>query len=63
ERAGAAIRIDQPSFTPERLAAEIAALASGPERLVRMAAAAKTTGTIDAAGRLAALVMQVGAIS
>jgi len=62
ERAGAAIRIDQPSFTPERLAAEIAALASGPERLVRMAAAAKTAGTIDAADRLADLVMKVAGI-
>jgi UDP-N-acetylglucosamine--N-acetylmuramyl-(pentapeptide) pyrophosphoryl-undecaprenol N-acetylglucosamine transferase len=62
EKAGGAIRINQPDFTPERLAAEIVALAGAPQRLVTMAAAAKTAGTIDAADRLAALVMQVGAV-
>jgi len=63
EKAGGAIRIDQPAFTPERLAAEITALAADPDRLVWMAAAAKTAGTIDAAGRLADLVMKVAVLT
>ncbi len=62
EKAGGAICIEQPGFTAERLAAEITALVGDPERLAGMAAAAKSAGTIDAADRLAALVMQVGAI-
>jgi UDP-N-acetylglucosamine--N-acetylmuramyl-(pentapeptide) pyrophosphoryl-undecaprenol N-acetylglucosamine transferase len=57
--AGGAIRIEQNDFTPERLAAEITALASDPRRLTRMAAAAKAAGSIDAAERLADLVIQV----
>ncbi|HET7849053.1 MAG TPA: undecaprenyldiphospho-muramoylpentapeptide beta-N-acetylglucosaminyltransferase [Pseudolabrys sp.] len=61
-KAGGAICIEQANFTPERLAAEIATLAGDPERLGGMAAAAKSAGTIDAADRLAAVVMQVGAI-
>ena len=60
--AGGAIRIEQRDFTPERLAAEIAALAADPARLTRMAAAAKSVGTIDAAERLADVVMKVGGI-
>jgi UDP-N-acetylglucosamine--N-acetylmuramyl-(pentapeptide) pyrophosphoryl-undecaprenol N-acetylglucosamine transferase len=59
ERAGGAIRINQPDFTPERLAAEIAALAETPERLSRMAAASKSAGAVDAADRLADLVLRV----
>jgi UDP-N-acetylglucosamine--N-acetylmuramyl-(pentapeptide) pyrophosphoryl-undecaprenol N-acetylglucosamine transferase len=59
ERAGGAIRINQPEFTPERLAAEIAALAETPERLSRMAAASKSAGAVDAADRLADLVLRV----
>jgi UDP-N-acetylglucosamine--N-acetylmuramyl-(pentapeptide) pyrophosphoryl-undecaprenol N-acetylglucosamine transferase len=57
--AGGAICIEQRDFTPERLASEIAALAADPQRLARMAAAAKATGTIDAAERLADVVMSV----
>jgi UDP-N-acetylglucosamine--N-acetylmuramyl-(pentapeptide) pyrophosphoryl-undecaprenol N-acetylglucosamine transferase len=57
--AGGAIRIEQRDFTPERLAAEIATLAADPERLVRMAQAAKSAGSIDAAERLAELVLKV----
>jgi UDP-N-acetylglucosamine--N-acetylmuramyl-(pentapeptide) pyrophosphoryl-undecaprenol N-acetylglucosamine transferase len=62
EKAGGAICIEQVNFSAERLAAEITALAADPQRLGRMAAAAKSAGTIDAADRLAAVVMQVGAI-
>ena len=56
--AGGALRIEQRDFTPERLAAEIAGLAGDPGRLSRMAAAAKSAGTIDAAERLADVVMK-----
>ncbi len=59
EEAGGAIRIEQRDFTPERLAAEIAALAGDPGRLARMAQAAKSAGSIDAAERLADLVLKV----
>ncbi len=59
DAAGAAIRIEQRDFTPERLASEIAALAGDPARLSKMAAAAKSAGTIDAAERLAEVVMTV----
>jgi UDP-N-acetylglucosamine--N-acetylmuramyl-(pentapeptide) pyrophosphoryl-undecaprenol N-acetylglucosamine transferase len=62
EKAGGAIRIDQGQFTPERLASEIAALAGQPAKLAGMAAAAKSAGTIDAADRLAALVMKVAGL-
>jgi len=58
-RAGGGIRLDQAEFTPERLAVEIAALASEPPKLVAMAAAAKSVGAIDAADRLADLVLRV----
>ncbi len=59
QAAGGAIRIEQRDFTPERLAAEIVALAADPARLAGMAAAAKSAGTIDAAERLADVVMKV----
>ena len=59
ERAGGAIRLPQSEFTPERLAAEIGALASAPQKLVAMAAAARAQGAVDAAERLADLVLQV----
>jgi UDP-N-acetylglucosamine--N-acetylmuramyl-(pentapeptide) pyrophosphoryl-undecaprenol N-acetylglucosamine transferase len=61
ERAGAALRLRQDDFTPERLAAEIAALASAPQKLTAMAAAACLQGAVDAAERLADLVVQVAA--
>jgi len=57
--AGAAVRIAQSDFTPDRLAGEIAQLADDPARLAHMARAAKAAGTIDAAERLADLVMKV----
>ncbi len=59
ESAGGALRLFQDAFTPQRLAAEIAALAAAPERLAAMAAAAKSVGRLDAADRLADLVLQV----
>jgi len=61
--AGGAIRLDQAEFTPERLATEIAALAAAPQRLAAMAAAAKSSGTADAAARLADLVLRVAGIT
>jgi UDP-N-acetylglucosamine--N-acetylmuramyl-(pentapeptide) pyrophosphoryl-undecaprenol N-acetylglucosamine transferase len=57
----AAIRLPQAEFTPQRLAAEITALAGAPKRLAAMAAAAKFLGRLDAAGRLADLVVKVAA--
>jgi UDP-N-acetylglucosamine--N-acetylmuramyl-(pentapeptide) pyrophosphoryl-undecaprenol N-acetylglucosamine transferase len=59
EAAGGAIRIEQRDFTPQRLAADIVTLAGDPARLADMAVAAKSAGTIDAADRLADLVMKV----
>jgi UDP-N-acetylglucosamine--N-acetylmuramyl-(pentapeptide) pyrophosphoryl-undecaprenol N-acetylglucosamine transferase len=61
ERAGGALRIVQHAFTPPRLAAEIAALMAAPQRLAAMAAAARSVGRLDAADRLADLVLQVAA--
>jgi len=58
EQAGAAMRLRQDDFTPARLAAEISALASAPQKLVAMAAAARAQGVLDAAERLADLVMK-----
>ncbi len=58
EMTGGAIRLRQEAFSPERLAAEIATLASAPEKLVAMAAAARKQGAIDAADRLADLVVK-----
>jgi UDP-N-acetylglucosamine--N-acetylmuramyl-(pentapeptide) pyrophosphoryl-undecaprenol N-acetylglucosamine transferase len=57
EQAGGAVRLRQDDFTPARLAAEITALAAAPQRLAAMAAAAKSAGAIDAAERLADLVL------
>ena len=57
----AAIRLPQAEFTPQRLAGEIAALAGAPKRLAAMAAAAKFLGRLDAADRLADLVLRVAA--
>ena len=59
ERAGGALRLRQSDFTPDRLAAEITALATDPQKLVAMAAAARSQGATDAAERLADLVLRV----
>ncbi|HWL31386.1 MAG TPA: undecaprenyldiphospho-muramoylpentapeptide beta-N-acetylglucosaminyltransferase [Xanthobacteraceae bacterium] len=61
--AGGAIRLDQAEFTPERLATEIAGLAAAPQRLLAMAAAAKSAGSPDAASRLADLVLRVAGVA
>jgi UDP-N-acetylglucosamine--N-acetylmuramyl-(pentapeptide) pyrophosphoryl-undecaprenol N-acetylglucosamine transferase len=59
ERAGGAICLPQNEFTPERLARELSALASAPQKLVAMAAAARSQGALDAAERLADLVGEI----
>jgi len=59
ESVGGAIRLVQQEFTPRRLGAEIASLAAAPQRLTAMAAAAQSLGRLDAAERLADLVLQV----
>ena len=59
ERAGGALRLVQDAFTPERLAGEIAGLAAAPQRLAAMAAAARSIGRLEAASRLADLVLKV----
>ena len=60
--AGGALRLPQTDFTPDRLAAEISALAAEPARLTAMAASARTVGRLDAAERLADLVGKVAGI-
>ena len=60
--AGGAILIEQRDFTAERLAAEIERLAGDPARLAQMAQGSKSAGTIDAAERLADLVIKVAGI-
>jgi len=57
--AGGALVLKQDDFTPERLADEIAVLAAYPAGLVAMAAGAKSAGVLDAADRLADLVLRV----
>jgi UDP-N-acetylglucosamine--N-acetylmuramyl-(pentapeptide) pyrophosphoryl-undecaprenol N-acetylglucosamine transferase len=61
-QADGALRIAQADFTPDRLAAEISAVAAEPARLSAMAAAARTVGRLDAAERLADLVAKVAGI-
>jgi UDP-N-acetylglucosamine--N-acetylmuramyl-(pentapeptide) pyrophosphoryl-undecaprenol N-acetylglucosamine transferase len=61
-QAGAALRLPQAEFTPDRLAAEISTLAAEPARLAAMAAAAREVGRLDAAERLAELVTKVAGI-
>jgi UDP-N-acetylglucosamine--N-acetylmuramyl-(pentapeptide) pyrophosphoryl-undecaprenol N-acetylglucosamine transferase len=59
---GGSLRIAQSDFTPDRLAAEISALGAEPQRLVAMASAARGAGRLDAAERLADLVVKVAGI-
>jgi UDP-N-acetylglucosamine--N-acetylmuramyl-(pentapeptide) pyrophosphoryl-undecaprenol N-acetylglucosamine transferase len=61
-QANGAQRIMQADFTPDRLAAEISALAAEPARLTAMAEGARSVGRLDAAERLADLVMKVAGI-
>ncbi|HEY0224361.1 MAG TPA: undecaprenyldiphospho-muramoylpentapeptide beta-N-acetylglucosaminyltransferase [Pseudolabrys sp.] len=58
EQAGGAVRIVQSGFTPQRVAAEIVRLAANPAALTAMARAARSAGTLDAAERLADLVIK-----
>lgn len=60
--AGGAVRLTQQEFTPQRLADEIAALAAAPQRLAAMAASARSLARLDAAERLADLVLKVAAV-
>jgi UDP-N-acetylglucosamine--N-acetylmuramyl-(pentapeptide) pyrophosphoryl-undecaprenol N-acetylglucosamine transferase len=60
--ANGALRIVQADFTPDRLASEISALAAEPSRLAAMAASARAVGRLDAAERLADLVVKVAGI-
>ena len=57
-----AIRIPQAEFTSDRLASEISALAAEPARLTAMATNARNAGRLDAAERLADLLMKVAGI-
>jgi UDP-N-acetylglucosamine--N-acetylmuramyl-(pentapeptide) pyrophosphoryl-undecaprenol N-acetylglucosamine transferase len=57
-----AIRIPQAEFTPDRLASEISALAAEPARLAAMATAARSVGRLDAAERLADLVIKTAGL-
>jgi UDP-N-acetylglucosamine--N-acetylmuramyl-(pentapeptide) pyrophosphoryl-undecaprenol N-acetylglucosamine transferase len=56
------LRIAQAEFSSDRLAAEISALAAEPARLAAMAAAARSVGRLDAAERLADLVLKTAGI-
>ena len=62
QKVNGAIMFDQSRFTSERLAGEIARLAGEPEKLAAMAAAARGQGILDAADRLADLVVKVAGI-
>jgi UDP-N-acetylglucosamine--N-acetylmuramyl-(pentapeptide) pyrophosphoryl-undecaprenol N-acetylglucosamine transferase len=59
DRAGGGMRIVQDEFTPTRLGAELRGLMLAPQRLAAMAKAANGLGRLDAADRLAALVLEV----
>ena len=59
---GAATVIAQPEFTPERLAAEVAAHLADPAGLTESARAAKSAGVLDAAERLASIVLTLAKI-
>jgi len=61
--AGGAIVIRQNDFTSERLASELTTLFSDVARLPAMAKSAKAEGRIDAAARLADLVMKVAGVA
>ena len=62
QRAGGAIMLEQAHFTPDRLAGEIARFAADAGKLAAMAAAARGQGMLDAADRLADLVLRVAQI-
>ena len=59
---GAADVVMQPEFTPQKLAGLLSEALDDPEVLTERGEAAKTVGVLDAADRLAALVMRVAKI-
>jgi len=59
---GGALRIPQSELSSDRLASEISALAAEPKKLTAMAKAARSVGRLDAAQRMADLVMKVAGI-
>ncbi len=59
---GAATVIMQPDFTPERLAGEVAERLADPSGLTQAARAAKSAGILDAAERLASVVLTLAKI-
>jgi UDP-N-acetylglucosamine--N-acetylmuramyl-(pentapeptide) pyrophosphoryl-undecaprenol N-acetylglucosamine transferase len=60
--AGGALMIREPDFAPERLAAELGRLGGEPATLGAMALASRRMGRLDAAERLADLVLRVAKI-
>ena len=62
EKVGGAIHLDQANFTPNHVAFAVAALAGDGVLLGKMAAAAKSAGALDAADRLADLVLKVAGV-
>ena len=58
---GAALNLPQTQFTPDRLAAELSDRFADPQKLTEAAAAAKSAGILDAAERLAAVVVETAA--
>lgn len=63
EKAGGGIPIRQDAFTPDRLAAELDALAADPARLAAMARGARSLAVPDAAEKLADVVLRVGGLN
>jgi UDP-N-acetylglucosamine--N-acetylmuramyl-(pentapeptide) pyrophosphoryl-undecaprenol N-acetylglucosamine transferase len=61
-QAGGAVVLKQDDFTPARLAGEITALAADPARLSAMSVGARSAGVLDAADRLADLVLRVAGV-
>lgn len=57
--AGAALVIDPDDLTPERLAGEVRALAGDPERIARMARAARAIARPDATARVTDLALEI----
>src|SRR4029077_4872204 len=58
-QAGGALVLKQDHFTPDGLAEQLTSLAAAPAKLAAMAAGAKSAGVLDAADRLADLVLRV----
>ena len=58
---GAALHVPQSAFTPDRLTAELVGWFGTPEKLTAAAKAAKSAGILDAAERLASVVVETAA--